>query len=98
MNYPRSPPLTFCRPKLLQILSRVYIQDSIVCPPPPLCVLMEGKWLAGGWGQQQQGVGVNRQHAGRENLEQFRTTESLTWTSCNTYSLIKPPLSICVYS
>jgi hypothetical protein len=70
----------------------------IVCSPPPtpppLSVLGEGKQLAG-WGGSavggggQQGVGVNRHHIGRENLEQFRTSENLVWASSKTYSL--PP-------
>jgi hypothetical protein len=48
---------------------------------------------AGDGGKQGVGVsrgwGVNRQHKGRENLEQFRTTENLAWASSKTYSL--PP-------
>jgi hypothetical protein len=34
------------------------------------------------------GGGGNRQHTGRENLEEFRTTENLAWASGNnSYSL-----------
>jgi hypothetical protein len=82
-NFTRRPRLTFCRPKLLQILSCVFCKLS----PPPLSVRGGGKR---GAGQQQQWVGVNRQHTGGENLAQFRTTESLPWVSCNTYSLSIP--------
>jgi hypothetical protein len=45
MNY-QNPMLTFCRPKLLQILS-----PCVPSPPPPPC------WQGGGEGQQKQGVG-----------------------------------------
>ncbi len=50
--------------------------------PPPLSILGERNSLG-------VEVGVNRQHTGREKLEQCRTTESLAWASDNAYSLIR---------
>jgi hypothetical protein len=54
--------------------------------------LVGGKQLVG-WGGEEgpatAGGGGSRQYSGRENLEQLRTIESLTWASgINSYSLV----------
>ncbi len=68
----RSPRLSLCRPKLLQILSP--------------CVLSAYSWRGGRasssreWG--------SRQYTGRQKLEHFRMTERQAWPSVNnSYSL-----------
>ncbi len=82
----RSPRSTFCRPKLLQILSLCTVcstQTAAADPPPPI--------IGGGVDGGKAGAGVegSRQYTGRQNLEQFRTTKSWAWASGNnSYSLL----------
>jgi hypothetical protein len=72
----RSPRLTFCRPKLLQILS------PCVLPPPPHPLLLLTS-------PRPPSVSPPPIHTRKEDLEQFRTTESWAWASViNSYSLI----------
>ncbi len=72
----RSPRSTFFRTNLLQILSPCVLTAS----PHPLLLLTSPRPPA---------VPPPPRHTCREDLEQFRTTESLAWASViNSYSLI----------
>ncbi len=72
----RSPRSTFCRPELLQILSPCV---CTVCLPPPPATADHPPPAS---------CVPSPRHTGREDLEQFPTTESLAWASViNSYSL-----------
>jgi hypothetical protein len=81
----RSPRSTFCRWKLLQILSACVL--SALPPPPPTPCYCDHPPSTSCF--------PSPRHTQRENLEQFWTTESLAWASViNSYSL---GCSVCIW-
>jgi hypothetical protein len=74
----RSPHSTFCRWKLLQILSPCVLSALPTPPPPPATADHPPPASCFPFPR----------HTGREDLEQFQTTENLAWASVtNSYSL-----------